>query len=222
MADLIDCPNCGVDVSRQALSCLSCGEALNNIPDAITPELIAALGDDELGDLLHSYVAEVLAEHGCDMLEGPTDSEVLESMPRCLRAVYTLSTLDFEVTNGGFYQWLTNSSGMLTQETLDDLVLIGATVHVELLNHVIQLNRELESKHACFRRRWESPEPTFDRSEVDACWTDIEENYESHFDSLSHDYYQLQDDDSFWPRLVRFVREHSTECVHTRGELKEG
>ena len=216
MTDLIDCPGCGGAVSRRALTCLSCGGMLNEVPNEVTPELVRSLHGNELPDLLHSYVAEVFSESGCFNRDGPPDSGVLASLPRVLRVAYTLSILESEVTNGGFYQWLTNSSGRLTQETLGDLLIIGATAQADVVSEVVRLNQELESRYDSYRRRWESPQPRGEPSEVDAFWTDMDENYAPQFDRLSVEYYSLQDSDSAWPRFDRFAREHIDECAHNR------
>ena len=133
-----------------------------------------------------------------------------------LQVAYTLSILESEVTNGGFYQWLTNASGRLARETLDGLTIIGATPQADVVSEVVRLNQELESRYDSYRRRWESPEPRGEPSEVDAFWTDMDENYAPQFDRLSVEYQRIQDSDSAWPRFDRFAREHIAECMHNR------
>ena len=55
------------------------------------------------------------------------------------RALYTLHWARSEIGNGGFHQYLYNSTGMLANEALLGAELIGATVFAELFREVRRL-----------------------------------------------------------------------------------
>ena len=71
------------------------------------------------------------------------DSLVLEQggnvamVPGAVRAVYLIGQLDFEVTVGGVEQWLTNSSGRYTAETISALVEVGAHRCAEIVREIV-------------------------------------------------------------------------------------
>ncbi len=150
-------------------------------------------------------------------MDGPREADILATLPRGIRAGYTLVVLDSEVRNGGFYQWFTNSSGKIANDTLEDLRLIEATKHVRLVQQALQLNERLEAKYPAYKQRWESPEPDIDGEPEADFWSDVETNFEPEFDRLSSNFYSLEDTDSLWNHFGTYARVHPNECVHQRG-----
>ena len=142
MLNVIECPTCQQEVSRRAIDCPSCGERINQVPSAITLELIDGLRDADLPDVLFKYALEVMEVQGRSQKNGPSEREILAGLPRGIRAAYTLVVLDSEVRNGGFFQWLTHQSGRDIDLTLEDLQLIGAANHVDMVGEAISLNRQ--------------------------------------------------------------------------------
>jgi hypothetical protein len=215
MADVIRCPSCDEPVSRNAIECRSCGGSI--VPDSITIELLDSLPDEDLPDFLFHYASKVFEEHDCWRIDGPRAADILATLPRGIRAGYTLVDLDSEVRNGGFYQYFTNSSGQIAYEALEDLRLIGAKNHALLVQQAIQLNEQLEAKYPWYKQRWESPESDIDAASKTRFWADVETNFEPEFDRLSSDFYSLDDTDSLWNQFRTYARTHPNECVHRRG-----
>jgi Domain of unknown function (DUF4375) len=60
----------------------------------------------------------------------------LDELPPGQRALYALHWARSEIGNGGFHQYLYNSTGMLANEALRGAELIGATEVAELLREV--------------------------------------------------------------------------------------
>jgi len=63
----------------------------------------------------------------------------LEAIGETARAVYLVRMFGGELSNGGFHQFLTNSSGAHAQETLEALRRIGATFSSGLLEQALSL-----------------------------------------------------------------------------------
>lgn len=213
MPELTSCPECGAVCSTLALVCAECRKELNAAPQAIRPEMIEGLLDQELPDFLYGYVVECVG-HDVDAVE----TQALKSLPAPLQAVYSLMLLDFEVPNGGFFQFLTNSSGRLVREALDGLRLIGAHRHAELLARVDVLNQEFESRYPPWRARFEDPHPDLPTESARTIWDDIESRLMPELERLSSQYYEL---DPFWPQFVAYVRQHAQECKHDRSASME-
>src|SRR5690349_10283321 len=131
----------------------------DELPMSITVDLINSTKDDELEGLLYHYTRVVLGERGCYSLTGPRVRDVLQELPRGLRLAWTMVALDWEVQNGGFYQWFTNSSGECADLTVEDLRLIGANRQVDLVQASIALDQKLGSKYPDYANRWQRPEP---------------------------------------------------------------
>lgn len=178
----------------------------------MTVELIDSLQDEDLPDFLFRFAVAVFRDHGVDA----PNRESLDRVPRGIRAAYSLVVLDSEVRNGGFYQWFTNSSGMLARETLDDLQVIGATRHIELIRKVLSLNDRIEAQYPEYRDRWSSECQSRESATDGGFWADVEANFIPEFDRLSSDFYTLESDESLWIPFVRYVRGHANECVHCR------
>ena len=218
MPSVIPCPSCQEDVSVQAIQCEKCGESLNEVPDCVKVSVIEDLRDDDLPGYLFQYAIAYLDQNGCYKIGGPPDREILAKLPRGIRVGYTLNLLNGEVSNGGFYQWFTNSSGQITHETLDDLRLIGASDHVRVVGEAMTLIECLEVKYPRFKNRWDDTRETcvWDKS-LDAFWEEVNSEYRPAFDSLSEEFYTLEDTNSMWPLFVKYVRQHVNELAHQRG-----
>ena len=163
---------------------------LFSVPKNLTVEILRSISDDEILDFLWHYMLGLTQESGCGRLDGPSEREVLSAVPAGLRASYVLTILDGEIYNGGFAQWFANSGGVLSFETIEALVLIGAERHTELCLQAIRVCEQSVKNPEC--RLWELPE--------------LEEADDA--------YYQIQRAESFWPRFVRFIREHPEACIY--------
>lgn len=216
MRELMNCAECRAAVSRAALECHSCGHELNAVPNAIVADVLHDLGDDELIDLLFRYSHAVLNDRGCFAVNGPSERDVLASLPPGVRLAGTMVALDSEVHNGGFYQWFTNSSGQCADLTVDDLRLIGASAHVAVVEEAIALDQRVGVKHPHYARRWDLSSPDPDQETQNAFWSDVKTNFYPEYDLLSSAYCDLQDTDSLWPKFITWVRQHPESCVHSR------
>lgn len=216
MREPVSCAECGAGVSRAALECLSCGHELNAVPKAIVADVIHDLGDDELIDFLFRYSHAVLSDRGCFADNGPSERDILASLPRGVRLAGTMVRLDSEVHNGGFYQWFTNSSGESADLAVDDLRLIGASAHVALVEEAIALDQRVGERHPHYARRWDLSAPEPDQKTQTAFWSDVKAKFYPEYDRLSSAYYDLQETDSLWPKFIAWVRQHPDQCVHSR------
>jgi len=217
MPTLIPCPFCQEAVSALAIVCVNCGEILNDVPHSVTVRMVDSLREVELMNFLVRYASAYVEENGCYKIGGPPLGSILAELPRGIRAGYTLDRLNGEVSNGGFYQWFTNSSGQITYETLDDLRLIGASEHVRVVGEAIRLIECLEAKYPVFKNRWDETGDTcnWDKS-LDEFWEEVDSKYTPEFDSLSEEFDTLEDTNSMWPLFVKYVRQHGNEFAHHR------
>ena len=65
------------------------------------------------------------------------DLPFFETLSRPMQIACLLHTLESEVNNGGFHQFLTNSSGFFTLQTIDALKVIGANKAKALLESAV-------------------------------------------------------------------------------------
>ena len=212
MPDIISCPSCGNTVSRRAISCRSCWESIADVPDAVTLELIDSLRDDDLPDFIFQFATAAFGDRGVD---APTP-ESLSLVPAGIRVGYSLVVLDSELRNGGFYQWFTNSSGMIAGETREALRLIGAARHIDLIQRAIHLNDCLETKYPEYRNRWSPDDEQVACGTDGKFWADVEANFMPEFDRMASEFYAIENAESRWHPFVRYIREHAGECVHCR------
>ena len=221
---IIDCPFCKRQVSARAVNCESCGTTLNEVPRSVTVEWIDSLRDEDLPMCLYWYVLEVIDEHPGQQGDGPSDAEILEKLPRGIRAGYTLIVLSSEVSNGGFQQWFTNSSGKIVNETLEDLRLIGAMHHARIVEQAIRLNERVEDKHPAYKDRWTRSDSCEVSAALDAYWSDWQANFEPDCDRLTTEFIGIDNDiddpDAIWNHLARYVRQHLHELSHQRDPTK--
>lgn len=61
----------------------------------------------------------------------------LDKVPHPVMVVYLITQLDFEITNGGVAQWLTNSSGKYAVETAAALREVGASRCAALVDELM-------------------------------------------------------------------------------------
>ncbi len=176
------------------------------VVDAITPEFLAQVTDDDLPELLFQYVLKVVGAHHDDL-------PIIASLPVGLRAGYVLCVLESEVLNGGFHQFFTNSSGRHSDEALEYLRMIGAEEYVDVVAEAIQLNRQLEARYSSYQRRWETPEPEWNADQYAEFWSEFEETVEPEFERLASEFSQSE---SFWPLFVNWVRSDPEVCVYRR------
>lgn len=105
-----------------ALSCSTqVGSELDNGPDSVPTEVMTMRYPDN-GDL-------VWQRFQANGFSGLTRQEQI---------VHCVWWLEAEVNNGGFHQFFSNSSGDLTEQTVEALDVIGATKTKLLLQHAIQ------------------------------------------------------------------------------------
>ena len=176
------------------------------VVDAITPEFLSQVTDDDLPDLLFQYVLAVVGARHDDL-------PIIAALPVGLRAGYVLCVLESEILNGGFHQFFTNSSGRHSDEALEYLRMIGAERHTAILAEASQLNRQLEAKYPSYQRRWEAPTPEPSADEYAEFWSEFEEAVEPEFDRLDGEFSQSE---SIWPLFVNWVRRDPDVCVHRR------
>ena len=97
----------------------------------LTPELLASLSADELGDAVVQHVH--LRAAGA----WGHEADVIRSLAPGVLAVYTTWLVDAEVNNGGFNQYFFNSSGQYAGDSLAGYELLGAEDYAAVMRAAI-------------------------------------------------------------------------------------
>src|SRR4029077_18316158 len=103
------------------------------MPLRISKQLFDQTPDRDLCDWLFDCVCTGFRETGAYNAHGAA-LEAMMTLPRGLRAVYSLCVLNGEVFNGGIGQYFTNSNGLLAPETVNACRMVGARKHAEILD----------------------------------------------------------------------------------------
>ena len=97
----------------------------------LTPELLAGLSADEIGDAIVQHVhLRVAGEWG-------HEARVIRSLPTGVQAIYATWLVDAEVNNGGFNQYFFNSSGQYAGEALAGYELLEAEEYAAVMRSAI-------------------------------------------------------------------------------------
>jgi hypothetical protein len=105
----------------------------------LTPELLAGLSADEIGDAVVQHVHLRVA--GAWGREAP----IIHALPPGIRAIYTTWLVDAEVNAGGFRQYFFNSSGRYAGEALAGYELLGIEEYAAVMRSAIatfEIDRE--------------------------------------------------------------------------------
>lgn len=97
----------------------------------LTPELLAALSSDEIGDAVVQHV------HLRAAGSWGREAELIRTLPPGVRAIYATWLVDAEVNNGGFNQYFFNSSGQYAGEALRGYELLGADEYAAVMRSAI-------------------------------------------------------------------------------------
>jgi len=105
----------------------------------LSPELLASLSADEIG--------EAIVQHVHFRVAGAWGSEapIIRTLPPGVRAIYTTWLVDAEVNAGGFHQYFFNSSGQYAGDALAGYELLGAEEYAALMRSAIatfEIDRE--------------------------------------------------------------------------------
>jgi Domain of unknown function (DUF4375) len=127
---------------------------------------------------------------------GENEDELLVSATPGQRAVYTLMVADGEVNNGGFAQFLTNSSGRLIKPAIGGAQLVGAERHATLLREAAYL--------------FPGAEVPMDDDERNELWNSLPEDaLEAKLETLDPAWYELADE--LDDRLRTYITNHPGE-----------
>lgn len=180
-----------------ALETFSCAPSNNqatrkSAPVAITPEYLSSTPDPVVLDELYDFVVEYAQSRGCYREGGDDEYEVVIALPPGLRAVYTISSVEFEIPNGGFDQFFYNPSGRFARETAEDLRFAGCHKRPAILERTIAIYEEQCGRPRDYTERWSG-----------------EDCASPELDVLFNAYCTLIDQglDDPWPGLVRRIRE---------------
>jgi hypothetical protein len=97
----------------------------------LSPELLASISADEVGDAVLQHVHWQLEEVEDD------ESSVLQNLAPGVRAIYATYLVDAEVNNGGFNQYFYNSHGALAGTALAGYELLGAEDYAAVMRAAI-------------------------------------------------------------------------------------
>jgi hypothetical protein len=101
----------------------------------ITPELLASLSADDVGDAVVQHVhLRIDADFGGDWEHEP---EVVRALAPGAQAIYTTWLVDAEVNNGGFNQFFFNPAGQYAGDALAGYELLGAEDYAAVMRAAI-------------------------------------------------------------------------------------
>jgi hypothetical protein len=133
------------------------------IPPAIDLAFLEAAADNNLEYLVFGYVdAYVFAEP-------KKFREALAELPKGWRFCWFLTDINYQVLNGGFNQFFSNSSGEYALETLEALVTVGAKEAAKILKKAIDVFEKKFGRPADSRERmgWEPrDDPAIDALDI--------------------------------------------------------
>jgi hypothetical protein len=105
----------------------------------LTPEVLAALSADEIGEaVVHHVHLRVAGAWG-------HEAPAIRALPLGVRAIYATWLVDAEVNNGGFNQYFFNSSGQYADEALAGYELLGTEDYAAVMRSAIatfEIDRE--------------------------------------------------------------------------------
>src|SRR5688572_10269897 len=109
---------------------------MNNWPDPrfrdLSPEVLAGVSADDVGDVIVQHVALAVAEQGEDASDA-----VVEALPSGIQAVYTTWLVDADVNNGGFNQFFFNPYGHFAGLALAGYELMGAEEYAAVMRAAV-------------------------------------------------------------------------------------
>jgi hypothetical protein len=152
----------------------------------LSPELLASISADEVGDAIVQHVELRVAAAG----EENRDA-VVRSLPAGTRAIYTTWLVDVEVNNGGFNQFFFNPYGQFAGLALAAYELLGAEEYAAVMRGAI----------ATYEAERERMAPFYESDSPEA----FSESYEhTELDESDQRYYALGDDIyTVWAVFVR-------------------
>ena len=142
----------------------------------LTPELLAALSADEIGDAVVQHVHLRVA--GAWGREAP----IIRSLAPGVRAVYTTWLVDAEVNAGGFRQYFFNSSGQYAGEALAGYELLQAEEYAAVMRSAIATFEIDRQRLAAF----EAEDPELAGSPADAALHEVDQRYYALGDRIYH------------------------------------
>jgi hypothetical protein len=165
-----------------------------------------------LGDLFQAVGSYLHASGGIQ--HSTLRREAVLALPRWLRALFLTTTLDAEVYNGGFVQYLSNRNAILMDEALEDLKWIGAEGRAGIVSQVVPLIHQLRREHPVLLKYETTPLDLTDEEKklLNDCWWNVEENYEAKFDALADEYYKVAENTPFQQSLIDRCRKNPEEC----------
>src|SRR5687768_11452474 len=110
----------------------------------LTPELLAALSADDIGDAVLQHVEWRVRRHASDR------AAAIHGLPPGVRAIYATFLVDAEVNNGGFNQFFYNPHGELAGIALSGYELLGAEEYAEVMRSAIATRETEREKMARF------------------------------------------------------------------------
>lgn len=108
--------------------------------DVLNPDILKEIPDDDLELAVVDFVElKVSTEIGDDYDRG---YQVFTSLPKSFQAIHTTFYLEGEVYNGGFSQYLSNSTGLFAKEAVEGLHLIGSLKLCQLMEEAIKIEKQ--------------------------------------------------------------------------------
>jgi hypothetical protein len=173
-------------------------------PPAITQQLLDATEDRRLFIICCDYCQDRASDWSarCNEQRKPYDDHWLLALPRGLQWTWHIAGIEFEVPNGGFYQFFSNSTGIYTLDTLEALRATSMRERASLLEAAIELLHQRCGRPRDYRERW------FGEEISDGLWENVQED----LSKLEARYYEIAAND--FDGYARYVRAHPEAFLH--------
>jgi hypothetical protein len=161
------------------------------IPQAITLELLKTTPVNYLDSVVFEYVNKYVFD------DPKKFNKALSRLPEGLQYCWLINDINYQILNGGFWQFFFNSSGERALETVEALRAVGAKEQAKILEKAIRIFAKKYGRPANSRERWYGETPN--DAEIDALDSRFTELVESGASSI-----------------VPYVRKHPELFVHKR------
>ncbi|GHV89118.1 hypothetical protein AGMMS50267_14780 [Spirochaetia bacterium] len=167
----------------------------------ITEMVLKDSTDEEIDVMLTQYVYNYLDE----LTEEQYNYQYIQKIKPAIMMYYATGVIVYEVENGGFNQFLFNSSRYFIFDALEGYKLFGWNEHYNLILEIIKEINPLKLNKSEFFEY-------FDKIKLQS------ESYKSFSDKLNLDkfdeiFYKINDDKNIFPLLIEYVRNHYGDFV---------
>lgn len=159
----------------------------------LTAEIIDKKSDQDLIPFVFYFLSKKLP------IDLEKEQEVVNSWNKFQQAVYIIWLFDYEVCNGGFYQFCTNRSVIFYPVMTDLMEFVGATKHADIVKR--SFNLFAGNVKLIFTRK---NDPDYEKNRTNSI---------ALFEELNNEFYKLNETNSLEQILTRFIRNNKLEFI---------